>query len=108
MPTAAERLSRIRLKIERAKKHIREFEQRLEAFRLRNPYGFMREDDPNTGERIYKVRVSEEPPVEDLALIAGDAIHQTRSALDHLAWQLVEANGRKRSAAPDVAHALAG
>jgi hypothetical protein len=26
-------------------------------------------------------------------LVAGEAIHQLRSSLDHLAWQLVEANG---------------
>jgi hypothetical protein len=42
------------------------------------------EDDPNTGNRIYKV--IDIPPIDDeIPLITADAVHNIRSALDHLA-----------------------
>ena len=51
------------------------------------------ESDPNTGDQVFKFRVRAPIPV-DLSLVIGDAVHNLRSALDHLAWQLVLANGQ--------------
>ena len=92
MPTPGERLAAIRLKTERAKKHIRNLEGEIIAFGMGEPYRIATEIDADTGEKIYRMKVfggiSGEWP-----LIIGDAVHNLRSALDHLAWQLVEANG---------------
>ena len=90
--SALSRLSGIRAKIERAKCHVRDLESRILAFRETDPYALFGDDDPKTGERVLRVRVRSQPP-NDFALIAGEAVYQLRSSLDHLAWQLVEANG---------------
>ncbi len=93
-PTPApgsDRLLGIRAKIERAKEHIGNLESRVRTFRETNPYRIGVEVDPQSGKRRYKVRVVASPPI-DLGLLAGEAVHQLRSSLDHLAWQLVKAN----------------
>jgi hypothetical protein len=87
-----ERLIGVRAKIERAKQLVREFEEALQSFRGTNPYGVVAENNAQTGDRIYTIKTRTPIPLE-LPLIAGLAIHQLRSSLDHLAWQLVEANG---------------
>ena len=92
MSTTADRLSSVRAKIERAKHHVRDLESRILAFRATDPYALFCDDDPKTGDRVLRVHVRSQPP-DDLALIAGEIIYQLRSSLDHLAWQLVEANG---------------
>jgi hypothetical protein len=86
------RLVGVRAKIERAKHHVRDFENRVQTFRDADPYRLVIENDAKAGQRIYKVHVHSQPPAS-LPLIAGEAICQLRSSLDHLAWQLVEANG---------------
>jgi hypothetical protein len=50
--------------------------------------------EPITGRTWYVVRLQIDPPPLDerLALLVGDAMHNTRSALDHLACRLVEHN----------------
>jgi hypothetical protein len=92
-PAIPARLAGIRLKIERAKEHIRDLENRLLAFRKTDPYGLRSENDPQTGDRSYRVQVRSQIP-KDFPLIVGEALYQLRSSLDHLAWQLVEANGQ--------------
>ncbi|HEX8843333.1 MAG TPA: hypothetical protein VF791_01635 [Pyrinomonadaceae bacterium] len=90
--TADERLSLIRLKVERAKKHIRDFEVLKTEFIKTKPYTLVTDFDPHTGYNNTRVTNLTSPPVE-LGLIAGDAIHNLRSALEHLARQLVLING---------------
>lgn len=87
-----DRLSGVQAKIERAKHHVRDLESRILAFRATDPYALFCDDDPKTGDRVLRVRIRSQPP-DDLALIAGEIVYQLRSSLDHLAWQLVEANG---------------
>jgi hypothetical protein len=88
----SDRLIGIRAKIERAKQHVRDLEIAVQAFRNTNLYGFQIEDDLQTGEKIHRVHIRSQTP-DDFSLMIGDAVHNLRSALDHLAWQLVEANG---------------
>jgi hypothetical protein len=88
--TAADRLSRIRPKIERAKQHIGDLERAILDYRSTDPYRLRVEEDFKAREKVYLVH-ERSPIPEQLALIAGDAVHNLRSALDHLAWQLVEA-----------------
>lgn len=88
--TAAERLSEVRHKMERAKKHILDVEA---AIRLFTKSDFVQpEQNPDTGQVDYKV-MNVVSAVLDISLITGDAIHNLRSSLDHLAYQLVMANG---------------
>src|SRR5688572_1441682 len=80
------------IKIERAKEHVQDLETEITAFLGREPYRIVRQDDANTGEQTYRVLVSEDGPLRWGAII-GDVIHNLRTALDHLACQLVLANG---------------
>ena len=58
-------------------------------------------DDAATGLREWKVGRADPLP-SSLSLLAGDVIHNLRSALDHLIYQLVIANGAK----PDTSTAF--
>lgn len=88
------RLIGVRAKIERANQHIKDLETAMRAFRDQNPYGFRIESDPQTGDEIHRVEMRRDTPIS-LPLVTGDALHNLRSALDHLAWQAHEADGGK-------------
>jgi hypothetical protein len=85
---ADERIALICVKIERAKKHLGDFEAARDRFFDPQPYVIERDHNTETGDDVFKVSNLRATPLE-LALIAGDAIHNLRSALDHLAYQLV-------------------
>jgi len=85
--TADERTSLVQVKIERAKKHITDLNSAIIAFLGSNPYEFKTKRDPQTRKLIYYVSRVTPTPV-GFATIAGDAIQNLRSALDHLAQQL--------------------
>jgi hypothetical protein len=87
-------MSDVRIKIERAKKHVRDLASEIEAFGKTSPYAKIRETDEQAGQYIWRLKINREIPVE-WAAIVGDAIHNARSALDILAWNLVLANGKK-------------
>lgn len=94
--TADKRISLIRVKVERAKKHFGEVEIARDTFLSTEPYGFESKINPQTGYEDFYITRIQDPPVE-IGLVAGDVIHNLRSALDHLAWQLVLANGQTPS-----------
>src|SRR2546422_11654797 len=81
-----------RAKIERAKKHVRDLEAAVSGLVFSNkahPQVILTEDDPETGNVVYKI--AQVPCVPDqIAAIAGDAIHNLRSSLDLLTSQLIE------------------
>jgi hypothetical protein len=89
---SSDRFLRLLVKAERAKKHIQDLHVRTAAFCNTNPYPVIPEDDPQTGDRVFRVRKVAEVPTEITAII-GDVIHNFRSALDHLVYQLVLTNG---------------
>jgi hypothetical protein len=93
---ATDKTKDIRLKIERASKHIADLTAVCKSFIDSTPYTIGRETDQATGYYHFKVTNVQAPPPE-VGLIAGDAIHNLRSALDHLAWHLVLANGNTPS-----------
>lgn len=49
--------------------------------------------EPGADWIYWRVREPVSDPPRDLSPIIGDALYNYRSALDHLAWHLVEANG---------------
>lgn len=76
------------LKVGRAREHIDALEAETAHFvNDSGAYEFYTEPDPETDGVIAKIHVHGTPPVH-LALVAGDVVHNLRSALDHLVWQV--------------------
>jgi hypothetical protein len=94
--TGNQRFALISGKIERAKHHLHDLEIARDRFFNSDPYQINCENDLQTGHNIYRIFDIQTPPAE-IGLIAGDLIHNLRSALDHLAFQLVYANGSTHS-----------
>jgi len=78
---------RLESKLEWAKKHIAYLQRFWDTFR-EDAYPILFKDDPQTGDRFYYLgNVS---PIDPrIPLIIGDAVHNIRTSLDHLAHQLV-------------------
>jgi len=55
-------------------------------------------NNEKAGKTVFSIEFTSLPPIE-LNIIAGEAVHQLRSALDHLIWQLVD----KKTRGPDTA-----
>ncbi len=70
-----------RLKIERANHHIANLNARMEAFRNSNVATV--EINPDAGNEAIKHDFTDKSAVPELALIAGDAIHNLKCALDY-------------------------
>jgi hypothetical protein len=90
------------VKLSRASEIVRELHTEITAFHQSNPYKLIAEREASSGAHVVRVRILQTPPVRWGALI-GDAIHNLRSALDLLIWQLVlHAGGTpgKRTAFP--------
>jgi hypothetical protein len=86
--TADERLARVRAKVERGKQHIHQLESELRAFFKTRPYTVGTKRNPETRRLVYYITNVRDTPVS-IATIAGDVLQNLRSALDHLAYQLV-------------------
>lgn len=79
-----------KLKIERAKRHIRDLNNEIDSFIRKNPVKVVIEG--NEFQYNYVIRVKEEIP-EDISCYIGDVIHNLRAALDLLACDLVRRAG---------------
>jgi hypothetical protein len=88
MPTIDERLKQVTLKVKRAKEHIEDLDRQIRTFLESNPYKVGAKHDPESRKLIYYV-ASVEPIPDCLPLVAGDAVQNLMSALDHLAYQIV-------------------
>lgn len=88
-----QRLDAIRSKINRANEHINDLATACKTFIDSTPFVLDRVTDPSTGYYHFKL-TNIQPPPPEISLITGDAIHNLRSALDHLACELVLANGQ--------------
>jgi hypothetical protein len=88
MPAVA-KLPHVYSKIDRAKKHVAELQLCFDEFAHANPCRVVAEYDEKSGRLNIVVRDWKDPPAE-FGLIAGEAIHQLRSALDHIVWLLFE------------------
>jgi hypothetical protein len=88
------RINGIRLKIERAKEHILELYKRIALFANDEPYEIGAK--PHSVAQIHHTTLyikSVKPVPDEFSIIIGDVVHNLRSSLDHLIWQLVEAGG---------------
>jgi hypothetical protein len=82
----------VRLKLERAQQHLDALQQEIERFLRRHPYTVIEEFNEEAGEYLLRAQVLEEPPSR-WGVEVGDVVHNLRSALDHLVWQLALSHG---------------
>jgi hypothetical protein len=82
-------------KLERAEIHIFKLKDTWQEFidREDNPYPVISEFDANTGYRTFKLANAARVPI-DIPLLAGDAIHNLRTAIDHLMYHLISLRTR--------------
>lgn len=81
-----------KLKTGRAKSHIRELDNGIIDYLKTKPYRVVIEQDPNSPNHLWTLRVRNDVP-HTFSAIIGDAIHNLRASLDLLASDLVAANG---------------
>lgn len=79
-------LEGVRLKLERAEHVIEKLNESVIAYLAENAYEVVGEFEPERSEYVIRGRVTKSSAA--LAVIAGDVVHNLRSSLDHLAWQL--------------------
>jgi hypothetical protein len=77
-------------KLDRAGEHIEHLRQLAKAWLGSDAYQLVSEADTQTGRTIVRAKISEPIPPA-YALIAGDAAHSLRAALDNLAFSLAVA-----------------
>ena len=85
-------LRAVRIKIDRAKKHLADLDIAIRAFESQWPYTIKVETNSNTGYETHKFFLLVPIP-DEWGAIVGDCIHNLRSALDLLAVELVRHGG---------------
>lgn len=97
-----ELLDGVRQKLIRAREHLETFQSDVTSYAASDPYRIVRKFEDHIPEKsgrpglTWRAKV-DAPPSLLLAVIAGDCLHNLRSALDHLAWALVLENGGEPS-----------
>jgi hypothetical protein len=81
------------LKMTRAKQHIHALHDAIDEFTGRGPYEIVNDFKPEVSYYACRFKVRERPSLYWSPTL-GDIVHNMRSSLDHLAWQLVIRNGR--------------
>jgi len=85
-------LAGVDLKLGRAKAHLADLKQGIETVLDPDAYRFDIKYDDKTNRYVYTVH--DLPTVDpEWSIHIGEALYQLRSALDHLAWRLVELCG---------------
>lgn len=91
------------LKLNRAAFHLDNLEKAVKSFSESKPYTFFVEPNPNPPDFVMRVRFSHCLPL-GCGLVAGDFVHNIRSGLDHLIYQVstlpAEHNGRTKLCFP--------
>lgn len=83
----------MRLKLSRGLEHLRALDDAIATYLDGDPVKIIREiDSRHPGRVVLSLALKSEPP-RTLSAVIGDCVHNLRTALDHLAWQLVVANG---------------
>jgi hypothetical protein len=85
--------SGVMLKIERADAHLADLKDAIESAHNVSGERFTSEIDPESGQQVYRAHGI--PAIDPKwSLIIGELLYNLRSALDHLAWQLVLLDGK--------------
>lgn len=86
-------LSGVREKLARADDHIQEVKRRITPFAQAASDSIVRENDVKASKVSYRLPHDLPEPDPAWGPVIGDALFNMRSALDHLAWQLVILDG---------------
>jgi hypothetical protein len=87
-------LTGVDLKLKRAKAHLADLKQAIGKRLDPNLYRFELQRDPQSGKHVLSAH--DVPAVDpEWSLEIGEILFNLRSALDHLAWQLVLLDGRE-------------
>jgi hypothetical protein len=89
-------LAGAKAKLERAELHLQALQAVIKSFfeTEPKPYVIVTEVDVESSRVLGRIRIASEPPLH-WCTIVGDYLQNLRAVLDHLAWQLVLANGEK-------------
>ncbi len=74
--------------------HLLDLDERIHKYQDADPIKLLRLMDPQVGLMHVTAQVTREPPPE-LSILAGEVVHQLRSAVDHIAYGLVVAAGNE-------------
>lgn len=83
----------IRAKLDRANDQLEALQSDVQAFRARQPYRTEGQFDAKRSGYIFRLHIVERPPIA-WGVLSGEIVHNARSALDNLVWQLVLINGK--------------
>ena len=86
-------LELVRAKVDRAKEHVDYLKVLSKKFLDSRPYQVYPNHNSQTGECEWFLTKDAAIPAE-ISLVAGDAIQNLRSTLDHLVWQLIIVNNK--------------
>jgi hypothetical protein len=81
-----------KLKIIRAYDHLKALNDEIDAALSGQPNAVVGEIEPETGDKVYRAQITWQPP-RNWGLLLGDGVHNLRSALDHMVWDLVTLYG---------------
>jgi hypothetical protein len=87
-------LEGVRAKLGRADEHLRSLDAEVPSFLADKPHEFRGHIDRKASRYFVTVHIKQEPPIA-WSVIVGEFVHNLRSALDHLVWQLIVAAGRE-------------
>jgi hypothetical protein len=83
------------LKLDRAAEHLETIKAQERIWRESNPCRVWTEPDIQSGGKVVWAEVLKPPPIT-LAPVVGDCLHNLRSALDNLAYELAVAHMKSR------------
>jgi len=86
-------LELVRAKVDRAKEHVNYLKVLSKKFLDSSPYKVQANHNNQTGEHEWFLTEAADIPA-DISLVAGDALQNMRSTLDHLVWQLIIVNNQ--------------
>ena len=95
--------SHLREKLHRAHEHIRQVQKEVDSIIGSIPNPVVSKDDPDAVDNLRNTLNSIVIP-EPLQIVAGEAVHQTRSALDHFAAQLAGGSSDDKTEFPIYEH----
>lgn len=78
----------IKAKLERAQEQFHDLIARIQTYDASKPYELPRHVNTETGKFWYEFRLKTPVPIE-WSVIVGEMVHNLRSALDHLVWQMI-------------------
>jgi hypothetical protein len=89
----------------RADRHADALYREVSAFHDRKAAHIAHHVEPQTGDHVFWMNLTEEPSLREWGLTVGDVLHNLHSALDCVAWKLAYVHLR-REPTEDEAHAI--